>query len=154
MGPWPILTTIALCQQPAALTLHGLDGKPVNITAEDLTKMAHHSIKASDHGTPATFEGVLLSEILAKVNVPLGDKLKGKALSQFLVAEAADGYRVLFALPVLDPASTDHPVYLVTKRDGQPLSEKDGPVRIVAPNEKRQGRWVRQVIALTIRRAQ
>src|SRR6266550_2731257 len=112
-----VLTGIAVCQQPA-LTVQGLDGKTVTVTSEDLTRLPQHSIKASDHGTTATFEGVLFSDILAKVNLPVGDNLKGKALSQFLVAEAADGYRVLFALPELDPALTDHPVYLATSETG------------------------------------
>jgi hypothetical protein len=40
------------------------------------------------------------------------------------------------------------------KRDGKPLSDKEGPFRIVAPDEKRPARWVRQVTALKIREAQ
>jgi len=47
----------------------------------------------------------------------------------------------------------DKSVYVATKRDGKPLSEKDGPFQLVAPGEKRDGRWVRQVMALTIQLA-
>src|SRR5438046_1764923 len=144
-----VFSAVALCQQPAALTLHGLDGNVITVNAEELAKLPHHAVKASEHGTAVTFDAVLLSDILAKVNLPVGDKLKGKALSQLVVAEAADGYRVLFALPELDPALTDHPVHLVTKRDGQPLSEKEGPFKIVAPNDKHPSRWVRQVRQVT-----
>jgi hypothetical protein len=35
-------------------------------------------------------------------------------------------------------------------RDGKPLSETEGPLRIVVPHDKRQARWVRQVTSLTI----
>jgi hypothetical protein len=136
-----IFGAIAVSQQPAALTVQNLEGKPVRITAEELTRLAQHPIKASEHGTPATFEGVILSDVLAKVGVPFGEKLRGKALSQYLLVEAADGYRSVFALPELDPAFSEKRVYLVTKRDGKPLSEKEGPFRIVVPDEKRPARW-------------
>jgi hypothetical protein len=47
----------------------------------------------------------------------------------------------------------DKAVYMVTKRDGKALSDSDGPFQLVAPGEKRAGRWVRQVTALKIRQA-
>jgi hypothetical protein len=42
---------------------------------------------------------------------------------------------------------------LADQRDGKPLSEKEGPLRLVVPDEKREGRWVRQVISLKVQRA-
>jgi hypothetical protein len=47
----------------------------------------------------------------------------------------------------------DKSAYVVTKRDGKPLSDKDGPFQLVVPGEKRGARWVRQVTALKIRQA-
>ena len=48
----------------------------------------------------------------------------------------------------------DKAVYVVTKRDGRSLSEKDGPFRLVwTPGEKRNARWVRQLTALKLRQA-
>ena len=72
----------------------------------------------------------------------------------YLLVEAADGYKAVFALPELDPAFTDKKVYLVTKRDSKPLSEKERPFRIVLPDEKRATRWVRQVRTLTLKQAE
>ena len=69
-----------------------------------------------------------------------------------VLAEAADGYRVVFALPEMDPAFTDLTFLLADRRDGQPLGEVEGKLRIVVTNEKRNARWVRQVVALSIRR--
>jgi hypothetical protein len=43
---------------------------------------------------------------------------------------------------------------LVDKRDGKALDAKEGPLRIVVPDEKMHARWVRQVTGLVIRRAQ
>ncbi|MGA8310117.1 MAG: hypothetical protein WB755_08820 [Terriglobales bacterium] len=64
--------------------------------------------------------------------------------------QAADGYRVVIALPELDPAFTDKKVLLVFLRNDKPLDEKEGPYRVVIPDEKRMARWVRQVTKLTI----
>lgn len=122
------------------MNVDGGNGKTVTLTAGDLSKLPQHTISAVDHGTPANFEGVLLSDVLAKVEAPSGEKLRGKLLSSYLLVEAADGYRAIFSLPEFDAGFTDRKIYLVTSRDGKPLSEKEGP-------------WVRQVMGLRIRQA-
>jgi hypothetical protein len=76
--------------------------------------------------------------------------MKGKRLANCLVVEAADGYRAVIALPEVDPAFTDRQILLAFLRDGKPLGEKEGPYRIVIPDEKRMARWVRQVATLKI----
>ena len=85
--------------------------------------------------------------------MPLGKDLRGERMLTYLVVEAVDGYRVVFALPEIDPAFPDRTILLVDRRDQQPLSSHEGPLRIIVPSEKRQARWVRQVTAFTIRRA-
>jgi hypothetical protein len=90
---------------------------------------------------------------LRLAGVPFGEGLRGKNLALYLIVEAADGYQAIFALPELDPAFTDRIILLADHKDGNSLSISEGPLRIVAPDEKRHARWVRQVIALTIRRA-
>jgi DMSO/TMAO reductase YedYZ molybdopterin-dependent catalytic subunit len=85
--------------------------------------------------------------------LPFGKELKGKALTIYLLIEAQDGYQVLFTLPELDALFTDKVVLLADRRDGKPLSEKEGPLRVVVPDEKRQARWIRQVKSITVRHA-
>jgi hypothetical protein len=147
-----VFVAVAVCQPPS-LIVDGGDGKTVTLTAADLSKLPQQTVSTVEHGAPATFEGVLLPDVLAKVDAPSGEKLRGKLMSQYLLVEAADGYRAVFALQEFDSAFTDRKIYLVTKRDGKPLSEKEGPFRIIFPDEKRPARWVRQVTALRIRQA-
>jgi len=149
-----LLVATAFCQPQAAVMLDGGNGNTVTLSRQDLAKLPSHTVSATDHGTPATFEGVLVSDLLAKVQAPLGDKLHGKALAAYVLVEAADGYRAVFSMAEMDPALSDKRVYLAASRDGKPLSEKEGPFRIVVPDEKRPARWVRQVTALKIREAQ
>lgn len=67
------------------------------------------------------------------------------------MAEASDGYRAVFAWAELDATFMEKAVYVVTKRDGKPLSDKDGPLELVVPGEKRNAPWVRQLTALKVR---
>jgi hypothetical protein len=85
--------------------------------------------------------------------VPLGEQLCGDRLALYVVVEALDRYRVVFALPELDAAFSDRRVLLADRRDEQPLPAAEGPLRLVIPDEQRRARWVRQVIAIYIRRA-
>ncbi len=141
---------------PASQTIDvgGEVSHPLKLSAADLAKLPRRTVNAKDHdGKAVTFEGVALVEVLRLAGVEFGEKLRGKSLALFLVVDAADGYRAVFALPELDPAFTDGIVILADSRDGKALPESEGHWRIVVPGEKRQARWVRQVVALTIRRA-
>lgn len=137
-----------------SLSVSGEVEKPLKLTAADLAKLPHRSVRAKGHdGKEAEFEGVPLVEILKLAGVKFGEDLRGKNLALYLVVEAADGYRAVYALPELDPAFTGKLILLAEKRDGKRLDSKEGPLRIVVPDEKRQGRWVRQVTGLVIKRS-
>jgi Oxidoreductase molybdopterin binding domain len=88
--------------------------------------------------------------VLEKAGAGFGESLRGNRLAFCLLVEAADGYRVVIALPEIDPAFTDKQVVLAFSKDGKPLDDKEGPYRLVIPDEKRMARWVRQVTALKI----
>ena len=64
--------------------------------------------------------------------------------------QAADGYRVVFALPELDPGFTDRVILLADRADGHPLDSKIGPYQVIVPGEKRMARSARQVTTLKI----
>jgi DMSO/TMAO reductase YedYZ molybdopterin-dependent catalytic subunit len=128
--------------------------RPQQWTLDDLAALPRREVRTCDHdGTEATFAGVALADLLQLAGVPLGEKLRGSNMALYLLVEAADGYRVVFALPELDPAFTERVVLLADHRDGQPLAATEGPLRLVVPDEKRHARWVRQVGSGTVRRA-
>lgn len=140
--------------QDVALTINGEVEKELKLSLAELAKMTRKSVKAKDHGgKESSFDGVPLHEVLQRAGVKFGEHLRGKALATYLLVTAKDGYTAVFALPELDPAFTDRSILLTDRKDGQSLSAAEGPLRIVVPDEKRHGRWVRQVQALTIKRA-
>jgi DMSO/TMAO reductase YedYZ molybdopterin-dependent catalytic subunit len=138
----------------AQVQVSGEVARPLTFSAEDLAKLPRQTLKAKAHdGAESQYEGVALVEILAKTGVPFGKDLRGKAMAFYVVAEASDGYRAVFALPELDPAYSDRVILLADHRDGRPLSSREGPFQIVVPGEKKHARWVRQVIRLRVGRA-
>jgi hypothetical protein len=148
-----LLLPAALCQDAATLRVEGINGTSATFSVTDLSKLTQRTVKTLDHETTTTFEGVLLADVLAKVDLPTGEKFHSTAASYYMLAEAKDGYRAVFAWAELDLTIVDKFVYVVTKRDGKPLSDRDGPFQLVAPGEKKNARWVRQVTALKIRQA-
>jgi hypothetical protein len=120
------------------------------LTRADIEALPHVKMTSSTSGVSTTFEGVALRAVLEKAIVGYGETLKGKRMASCLLVEAADGYRVVFALPELDPAFSDKQFILAFSKDGKRLDDKEGPYRIVIPDEKRMARWVRQVTTLKI----
>lgn len=152
-----LLAALANAQTAPAVSLNvrGEVETPQKLAAADLAKLPQRTIRAKGHdGKETEFTGVPLGEILKLAGVKFGEELRGKNLALYLVVEAADGYRSVYALTELDPLFTDKLILLATKREGKPLDDKEGPLRIIVPDEKRQGRWVRQVTSLIIQRAQ
>jgi hypothetical protein len=136
--------------QSQQLTVQIEAGKQVVLARADIEALPYVKVTTSASGESATFEEVALEAVLEKAGVAFGQTLKGKRLASCLLVEAADGYRVVIALPELDPAFTDKQVLLAFLKDGKPLDDKEGPYRIVIPDEKRMARWVRQVTTLKI----
>jgi DMSO/TMAO reductase YedYZ molybdopterin-dependent catalytic subunit len=145
----------AVAPAPAVLlTVGGEVAKPLNLTAADLAKLPHRTVKATEHdGSVGTFAGVDLLEILKLAGVEFGEHLRGKALALYVLAEAADHYQVVYALAELDPGFTDDVVIVADKKNSQPIDDAHGPLRIIAPSDKRPARWIRQLRSLTVRRA-
>ena len=136
-----------------ALTVTGEVKAPLKLSMAELKDMeaVKVAIKSPD-GNTNTYEGVKLHEILRRAEVPLGDALRGPALTLCLLVKATDGYQVAFSLPELDPAFTTRQAVLAYRRDDMDLPSNAGPLRLVIPDEKRQSRSVRQVTELEILR--
>ena len=91
-----------------------------------------------------------MAEVLKRVDAPLGAAMRGDALTTFVVATASDGYKVVFSLAELDPALSDSEIIVADMADGQPLVEKQGPLRVVVPRDSRPTRSVRMLDRLEL----
>jgi DMSO/TMAO reductase YedYZ molybdopterin-dependent catalytic subunit len=137
---------------PAELRITGAISNPLVLTVADLKKMPRKKLSVVNPHDKKTenYEGVLLEDLLHKAGAAQGENLRGPTMATYVLAEAADGYRVLFSLAELDPGILDSDVMVADTMDGAPLGEKVGPFRLVAPHEKRPARWVRMLKSITI----
>jgi DMSO/TMAO reductase YedYZ molybdopterin-dependent catalytic subunit len=124
--------------------------QPLTLTADDLAKMPRASVKTTSSGMETVYEGVWLSEILKKAGVPQGGELRGKALTTYVLAEAQDGYQVLFSLAELDPSFIDNQILLADTANGKPLFGAQGRFRLVAGKDKPGARSVRMLNKLEV----
>lgn len=86
--------------------------------------------------------------MLATVQAPMGEKLRGAAMSLVLLASAKDNYHAAFTLAEVDEGIGNKPVFVCDKEDGKSLSASEGPVRLVVPSDERPARWVRMLTSL------
>jgi DMSO/TMAO reductase YedYZ molybdopterin-dependent catalytic subunit len=124
------------------------------LTPEILAKLPRVSVRVTlEKGGMATYEGVALSDILARAGVRFGQALHGGGIARYLKVDAADRYQVVFALAELDTAYASRVVLLADRKDGRPLPEPEGPLEVIVPGEKIRARWVWKVSALTVESA-
>jgi hypothetical protein len=133
------------------LTIRGLDGKSLTISPEELAAMPHKSVSVFNEHAKAneTYSGVPLSDLLAKVGVPLGEKVHGKLFLTGIIAEGTDKYDVLYTLAEVDPSIHTGDVIVADSVNGHKL-DKDGAFKIVSTEEKRPARWVRNLTAISV----
>jgi len=149
-----LVLVLAVLQSPASVApVVEYGDRRVVLDHAAWSKLPRAEFKAVDHEKPATFEGVLLRHVLALAGVPGthgAPGLRGDALRLIVRIEATDGYQAVFALAELDPGFRDRPIFLVDRRDGQPLAADAGPFQVIAADEARAGRWVRQVARISV----
>jgi DMSO/TMAO reductase YedYZ molybdopterin-dependent catalytic subunit len=132
------------------LTIGGDVAKPLTLNKDDLAKMARTTVTLNDHGKETSYEGVLLYDLLKQAGAPLDSQLTGKALASYVLAEARDGYQVVYTLTELDPAFTSNKIIIADTVDDKPLSETQGPFRLVVPQEKKPARSIRMLEKITV----
>ncbi len=122
----------------------------VPLDAATLAKLPRESARAEAHGKPLQCEGVALDALLRASGALPADKLPGPQLARYVLVDARDGYRVLYSLAELDPGTGKRRVLLADRCNGAALGEEDGPLRLIAPEDARPARWVRQVKSITV----
>jgi hypothetical protein len=147
-------------QQPAASRVEGSllltadpSHGPVVLSLADFHALPHVTITVHNGHTNATetYSGVPLATLLTKVNAPLGNALRGDAMTSYLVATGSDGYSVVFSLAEVDPDFHAGQVLVADTRDGKPL-EKNGPFQLIVSDDKRPARWVHNLVSITLKR--
>ena len=116
------------------------------------------NITYQSHGGAHTSACVPLLAVLKAAGVstelkmdPTADpRTKHLPLRMAIAAEARDGYVVVFSLAELLPEIGNRPVWIALDQDGQALAPKDGPVKLVVPEDTKPARWIHAVDRLEV----
>ena len=152
-SPAPVAGAASVAAHTSLLTIDGKIAAPIAITQEEWAKLPRATVSSAGHNNQvAQYEGVPLKALLEKAGVLQADKpLRGKALLQYVIVSAGDGYRVLFSAGELEDATgATANVLLADKVDGKPLGEHAAPLQLVVPSDKRPARCIRMVTGITI----
>jgi hypothetical protein len=129
-----------------------LQPSPVVVPLDPATLAAlpREPVKASAHGQALDCSGIALVALLRATGAMPAGPLRGSQLTRYVLVAARNGYRAVYSLAELDPSLAARRVLLVDRCAGRPLGADDGPLRLIAPDDARPARWVRQVKSITV----
>lgn len=158
LAPCLVLLTCA-AQQPHTgadtLTLAG-PGQQIKVTLGALKAMHQVTIKVMNNHehVQQSYTGVPLVELMRKVGAPEAAGVRGKALSEYIVATGSDNYHAVLALAEIEPAFHPGTVLVADMLDGKPLDSKQGPLKLVVEEDHEPARWVHNLVGLELKQAQ
>lgn len=142
------MATGFLAAGPAAaqtLSLSGEAGQHASLTAAQFAALPHVHIQVMQHGEPHAYDGVLLSDLLARVGAPHGEAIKGRELATVVRVSAHDGYQVVVSLAETDAVTRTAKMIVADREAGAPLKADEGPFRLVIEDDLRPARSARNV---------
>jgi hypothetical protein len=101
--------------------------------------------------TDETYSGVPLIDLLTPLGV--NAKPRGKDLRLYVLAAGSDGYAVVYSIGEVTPDVSNATVLVADAENGKALGA-DGPFKLVATDEKRPARWVRNLAAIRVQPAE
>lgn len=133
-----------------SLTIEGVGGRTLRYTAAQLQALGGDTLRVElHHQRPTTYAIVPLRRLLAEGGVVV-DSLKGRQLTMVVIAEARDDYRVAISLGEMAKGLGGREVVIAYRRDNAPLTQEEGPFRLIVKGDERAARSIRQLVRLRL----
>jgi hypothetical protein len=137
----------------SAVHIGGDVSKSADWTLEQLKQRFGPQIKKIEYaskGQPHSSNCIALLDMLAAAGVPTDMKMEPRAdpkvknypLRLAVVVQGRDGYAATFSLAELLPGNGNRAAWIALDMDGMDLSEREGPVKLIVPEDAKPGRWV------------
>lgn len=137
---------------PSFITIRGDIKTPVKIYDNQMLTMDRLTVQLTGRdGTARNYTGVSVSNLLKLAKLPQGKELRGENLSMYVMVKSADGYQLVFSLPEFDSSFHGRTIILADRLEGGLLPVKEGPFRLIVPNEKVGARSSFQVTEFIVR---
>ncbi len=134
---------------PAGTLRITFEDRSADWTPATLAALPHQSVTVLNGHTrkSLTFSGVPLMDLLTRLGVP--NKPEGELLRLYMVAEGADGYKVVYSLPEVAPVLSHSTVIVADAMNGKPLAGSV-PLQLVNNGDKGLSRCVRELMAIRV----
>ncbi len=144
----------SIAQTNATNLIITANNKSVTLSATDITAMPHINLTIKGHDEKMhNYNGVLLSTLLQKAGVQLGNAAKKQTAGSYLFIKATDGYSTVFALAEVDTLFSNKTIILADGQDGKTLPDNAKPFQIIATDERIHARMIRQVKEIEVHNA-
>ncbi len=146
-----LAATLAAAPRATTVTVRGAFVHSETLNDAALHAFPRITIAAVEHdGTTSHYTGTPLAILLHRAGAPTGAAVRGAPARSYLAVRGSDGYVALYSLAELDTSATRCAPILADERNGTALSARLGPFHVVAPCDRTQARWVRNVTSLTV----
>lgn len=112
------------------------------------------------HGETHVYRCIGLHAVLAHCGLDAGaggpgadPRTKHAGWRKFVVAHAADGFDTVFSSAELMPEIGPSQVWIAWAKNGAPMAEPEGPLRLLVPTDKKGSRSIRQLVRIDVRGA-
>lgn len=139
----------------SSFTVGGLVQTPRTFTVADLRTLPATTVRVTlrtDKGSQgvASYTGPLLYTVIQQAAPIANTSFTNDFLRQFVTVGATDGYQVTVSLAEIAPQFGNQKVILAFERNGRPLSQSEGAVRLIVPGDYLAGRWVTNVNSIVV----
>lgn len=141
-----MLATLILAQGPGPVSVDLLPFERAALKAMDQAE-----VRVAEDGKTVVYAGVPLAAILAKKAKDSGTMSGLRTLSDAVIlVRGADGYQAAVSAAAVAMDTRGERFLLAIHRDGKPLGDSQGPVRLIVPGDPRHARWVKDVAAIRL----
>ncbi len=128
------------------------NGAPMTFTVDDLKTIPQHAVpvKNGHSGEQETYDGPLLSDILAKAGFALTEKNQGSMLRSVILAGGTDKYFVVYSAAEVQRGLHDADVIVALTRNGGSLGQ-NGLFQLINNRDVKPARWVRNLASITVK---
>jgi hypothetical protein len=139
-----LVVSLGIVLAPAPVAVEPLPFEP-----DALGRSERVTIRVVEEGKATSYEGVPLARALGDRLGKENDMAALRALADAVIlVRASDGYQVAVSAAEVAMDPKGERFLLALSRDGRPLGDGQGPVRLIVPGDPKRVRWVRMVTSL------
>jgi hypothetical protein len=135
------------------IQLSGAVEKPAEWSLEEIAKTFAADVTEVSYtlkGQAGKAHVVPLVKLVLAAKPKIDPAQKNHIIAFSVVVRGRDGYAATFSLAEIHPDFAAAAIYMALDKDGKPLPDREQPVSILAPGDKKPSRWVHGVASITV----